>query len=90
MHEQSESVESSPGTFINIYGRGTSKSGKPLEPLYPWEQPSYKTLQEAVNAAIQRSDAQTRPGFRQTSTSITDQLIHYLSQIMRGVRSDQP
>ena len=54
MHEQSETVERD-GRYYNVYGRDVpGKAGQPLPRLHPWEQASYATEQDAVQAAPER------------------------------------
>lgn len=51
MHEQSETVQTPDGHWINVYGRGTPKAGQPL----PGSRP-FASSEEAVAAAKSRSE----------------------------------
>lgn len=51
-HEQSETIQTPDGQWINVYGHHTPQAGQPLPGSVP-----YKTMQEAVAAAQQRSQA---------------------------------
>lgn len=57
MHEQSETVQTREGQWINVYGKGTARGlpGKPLEPKYFYESATYPTMEAAVAAAERRS-----------------------------------
>ncbi|SRR6266513_1724716 len=49
-HEQSETIQTPEGKWINVYGVGTPQAGQPLP-----NSPEYGTVTEAVAAAKQRS-----------------------------------
>ena len=49
-HEQSETIQTKSGKWINVYGRKTKKAGQ----ILPGER-EYDTLEEAVEAAKKRS-----------------------------------
>ena len=49
-HERSETIQGPHGSWINVYGRGTSKAGKQLP-----DSSNYRTVDAAVKAAKQRS-----------------------------------
>lgn len=62
-HEQSDTVKGGNG-WQNVYGEGmrhtpgvTNRPGEAMAPLFPFEQSSYQTEGEAVQAARRRSDA---------------------------------
>lgn len=57
MHEQSETVQTREGQWVNVYGKGTARGlpGKPLEPKYFYESATYPTMEAAVAAAERRS-----------------------------------
>lgn len=62
-HEQSETVGPDPrGLFRNVFGRRTPQAGRTLPVRYPFEQPFYLTLLEALMAAQARSAAPGRGG----------------------------
>lgn len=52
MHEQSETVQREDGSWINVYGRALPNAGQQLP-----NSGSYPTVEEAVEAAKQRSAA---------------------------------
>jgi hypothetical protein len=52
MHEQSETIQRPDGKWINVYGRGTPKAGKPLP-----GSGEYPTAVAAVTAAKARSES---------------------------------
>lgn len=56
MHEQSETLTVENGQAVNVYGQGTPQAGQPLPQKYAFEKPVYPTEQEAIGAAIVRSD----------------------------------
>lgn len=51
MHEQSETIQTADGRWINVYGKATPRAGQQLPGTVP-----YATLDEAVRAAKTRSD----------------------------------
>jgi hypothetical protein len=60
MHEQSETIQLPNGRWINVYGKDTATPGRPLPPIYDFEQASYDTLKEAVAAAKRRSEEESK------------------------------
>jgi len=58
-HEQSETVQTPDGRWINVYGKNTPQAGQPL----PYEGNSYDTVEEAVEAAERRSEEEGRPAY---------------------------
>jgi len=58
-HEQSETVQDESGKWVNVYGRNIKdKAGQPL----PYAGNSYDTVEEAVEAAKNRSQEEGRKG----------------------------
>ncbi len=57
MHEQSETVQSPDGSWVNVYGAATSQAGKRLPGM-----PAYPSLQAAVAGAKARSEEFGAPG----------------------------
>ncbi len=60
-HERSETVQRN-GKWVNVYGRKTAFPGKLLPLKYPFEKPSYATVDEAVTAAEKRSKMEPDQG----------------------------
>lgn len=56
-HEQSETIQTPDGQWVNVYGRATEQAGQPLPLRYDFEQPAYADLTSAELAAILRSRA---------------------------------
>lgn len=61
MHEQSETVQTPQGRWINVYGQRTSKAGETLPRKYDFEKEDYGTVQEAERAARKRSQLEGQP-----------------------------
>jgi hypothetical protein len=63
MHEQSETIRSKTGKWINVYGRDIENgaNGRPLPLLYTFEKPEYDTVKEAEKAARKRSQLEDKP-----------------------------
>jgi len=59
-HEQSETKQFGSG-WRNMYGRNTARAGMPIPHTYEFEKTMYPTLQEALGAAITRSELEGRP-----------------------------
>jgi hypothetical protein len=59
-HEQSETIQRPDGRWVNVYGAKTATPGKPLPPIYDFEQASYDTVAEAVAAAKKRSAEESK------------------------------
>lgn len=77
-HEESETVQSPSGRWINVIGRNKPGAGTPLKPLWPEESKDYPSVKSAVSAAELRSKR-----FREGDES-TSEVLRERAQKMRG------